>query len=313
MLYFMRGYMPIMYKRLKPRTFRLLSGMGYGVGSLLMMAGGVLMLVKVSERAGEEETAPLPHQKARCVLYLSAVHGTDDMGTCACLSCCTGTQPGMPASRRGIAWSRRNTHVYAGSQQRLCRKSQAARLMPCRSTMTTLLSRRARRQMGAMWPPWTRSSGRWRPCWGTAATSWTGTSRAAGPCTCRRRACRLARLPGTCRHVSHGLHGVRCLRHPHRALLALLRWAGTSPCTLLAHAAQAGGCSAGCRDPSGRVTRTSTHACMRVIPVAALQQGCKEGGVKKPSWCKHFPAWNGTFQAVCMGMEPYCGRRSGRC
>lgn len=63
MLYFMRGYMPIMYKKMKPRTFRLLSGMGYGVGSLLMMAGGVLMLVRVSERAGEEETAPLPHQK----------------------------------------------------------------------------------------------------------------------------------------------------------------------------------------------------------------------------------------------------------
>ena len=74
MLYFMRGYMPIMYGHLKPRTFRLLSGMGYGVGSLLMMAGGVLMLVRVSKDAGEEDTAPLPHQKVCCMLHLSLGH-----------------------------------------------------------------------------------------------------------------------------------------------------------------------------------------------------------------------------------------------
>ena len=63
MLYFVRGYMPIMYAHLRPRSFRLVSAFGYGVGSLFMMAAGVLMIMRLSHQ--EEQPEPVPHQKAR--------------------------------------------------------------------------------------------------------------------------------------------------------------------------------------------------------------------------------------------------------
>jgi hypothetical protein len=63
MLYFVRGYMPIMYAHLRPRSFRLVSAFGYGLGSLFMMAAGALMIARLSDEEAQPE--PLPHQKAR--------------------------------------------------------------------------------------------------------------------------------------------------------------------------------------------------------------------------------------------------------
>lgn len=61
MLYFGRGFLPIQYATLLPRTFRLVNAVGYGVGSMFMMAGGVLVILKMAKREDDPEVAL--HQK----------------------------------------------------------------------------------------------------------------------------------------------------------------------------------------------------------------------------------------------------------
>ena len=61
MLYFGRGFLPIQYSNLLPRTFRLANALGYGVGSMFMIAGGVLVILKMAKREDDPEVAL--HQK----------------------------------------------------------------------------------------------------------------------------------------------------------------------------------------------------------------------------------------------------------
>ncbi len=60
-MYFGAAFLPIMYANLLPRSFRLCQAIGYGVGSLMLMAGGVLMIVKMATREDDSEVAL--HQK----------------------------------------------------------------------------------------------------------------------------------------------------------------------------------------------------------------------------------------------------------
>ncbi|KAK9905694.1 hypothetical protein WJX75_004734 [Coccomyxa subellipsoidea] len=66
-MYFGAAFLPIMYANLLPRTFRLCQAIGYGVGSLMLMGGGILMIVKMATREDDSEVAL--HQKV----------GNDDM------------------------------------------------------------------------------------------------------------------------------------------------------------------------------------------------------------------------------------------
>lgn len=66
MLYFGRGFLPIQYATLLPRTFRLVNALGYGVGSMFMMAGGVLVILRMAKREGDPEVAL--HQKVGAYL-----------------------------------------------------------------------------------------------------------------------------------------------------------------------------------------------------------------------------------------------------
>lgn len=61
MMYFYGAFMVIMYKTISPRTFRLCQAIGYGVGSLMLMGGGILMIVKMAVREDDPEVAL--HQK----------------------------------------------------------------------------------------------------------------------------------------------------------------------------------------------------------------------------------------------------------
>ena len=55
MLYFVRGYFPILSAHLAPRTFRLCNAIGFGVGSLILMAGGYLLILKMIVREDDPE------------------------------------------------------------------------------------------------------------------------------------------------------------------------------------------------------------------------------------------------------------------
>jgi len=55
MLYFVRGYFPIMSAHLAPRTFRLCNAIGFGVGSLILMVGGYLIILKMIMREDDPE------------------------------------------------------------------------------------------------------------------------------------------------------------------------------------------------------------------------------------------------------------------
>ena len=57
MLYFVRGYFPILSAHLAPRTFRLCNAIGFGVGSLILMAGGYLLILKMIVREDDPELA----------------------------------------------------------------------------------------------------------------------------------------------------------------------------------------------------------------------------------------------------------------
>ncbi|CAL8472115.1 g11657 [Coccomyxa elongata] len=61
MMYFYGAFLVIMYKTISPRTFRLCQAIGYGVGSLTLMVGGILMIVKMAVREDDPEVAL--HQK----------------------------------------------------------------------------------------------------------------------------------------------------------------------------------------------------------------------------------------------------------
>lgn len=60
-MYFGAAFLPIMYANLLPRTFRLCQAIGYGVGSLMLMAAGILMILKMAAREDDPEVAL--HQK----------------------------------------------------------------------------------------------------------------------------------------------------------------------------------------------------------------------------------------------------------
>lgn len=49
------GLLPIMYKDLLPRTFRLCNAIGFGVGSLMFMLGGYLLILKMIVREDDPE------------------------------------------------------------------------------------------------------------------------------------------------------------------------------------------------------------------------------------------------------------------
>ena len=74
MLYFMRGFLPVMYAALLPRSFRLANGLGYGVGSFFMVAGGVLVILKMVKREDDPEVEL--HQKVRhaCMRLYRVMH-----------------------------------------------------------------------------------------------------------------------------------------------------------------------------------------------------------------------------------------------
>ncbi len=55
MLYFVRGYFPIMSAHLAPRTFRLCNAIGFGVGSLILIVGGYLIILKMIMREDDPE------------------------------------------------------------------------------------------------------------------------------------------------------------------------------------------------------------------------------------------------------------------
>ena len=55
MLYFVRGYFPILSAHLAPRTFRLCNAIGFGVGSLILMTGGYLLILKMIVREDDPE------------------------------------------------------------------------------------------------------------------------------------------------------------------------------------------------------------------------------------------------------------------
>ena len=55
MLYFVRGYFPILSAHLAPRTFRLCNAVGFGVGSLILMTGGYLLILKMIVREDDPE------------------------------------------------------------------------------------------------------------------------------------------------------------------------------------------------------------------------------------------------------------------
>ena len=54
-MYFARGFFPIMYKDLLPRTFRLCNAIGFGVGSLMFMIGGYLLILRMIVREDDPE------------------------------------------------------------------------------------------------------------------------------------------------------------------------------------------------------------------------------------------------------------------
>ena len=54
-MYFARGFLPIMYKDLTPRSFRLANAVGFGLGSLMLMAGGYLLILKMIAREDDPE------------------------------------------------------------------------------------------------------------------------------------------------------------------------------------------------------------------------------------------------------------------
>ena len=54
-MYFARGFLPIMYKDLLPRSFRLANAIGFGVGSMMLMAGGYLLILKMIAREDDPE------------------------------------------------------------------------------------------------------------------------------------------------------------------------------------------------------------------------------------------------------------------
>ena len=54
-MYFARGFLPIMYKDLTPRSFRLANAAGFGLGSMMLMAGGYLLILKMIAREDDPE------------------------------------------------------------------------------------------------------------------------------------------------------------------------------------------------------------------------------------------------------------------
>ena len=54
-MYFARGFLPIMYKDLTPHSFRLANVVGFGVGSMMLMAGGYLLILKMIAREDDPE------------------------------------------------------------------------------------------------------------------------------------------------------------------------------------------------------------------------------------------------------------------
>lgn len=63
-MYFARGFLPIMYANLLPRSFRLCNAIGFGLGSLMLMAGGYLLILKMVKREDDPELAL--HQRLEC-------------------------------------------------------------------------------------------------------------------------------------------------------------------------------------------------------------------------------------------------------
>ena len=54
-MYFARGFLPIMYKDLTPHSFRLANAVGFGLGSMMLMAGGYLLILKMIAREDDPE------------------------------------------------------------------------------------------------------------------------------------------------------------------------------------------------------------------------------------------------------------------
>ena len=53
--YFYCNFLPIMYSSMLPRTVRLAKALGIGGGSLMLMAGGILIVFRMAAREDDPE------------------------------------------------------------------------------------------------------------------------------------------------------------------------------------------------------------------------------------------------------------------